>query len=70
MIGQPIKLSIGGSGRVYGILAVKNMCPRGTNACDRTNGGCNQLCLPKPDFSRQCACSDDANYECTRTLTL
>lgn len=29
VLGQPIKLSIGGNGRVYGIAAVRNTCPRG-----------------------------------------
>ena len=29
VLGQPIKLSMGGNGRVYGIVAVKNSCPRG-----------------------------------------
>jgi len=30
-------------------------------------GVCSQLCFPKPDFTYQCACSDDANSECTKT---
>ena len=29
VIGQSIKLSVGGSGRVYGIVAAKNVCPKG-----------------------------------------
>lgn len=27
--GEPIPLSIGGNGRVYGMTAVKNQCPQG-----------------------------------------
>ena len=27
--GQPLKLSIGGNGRVYGIVAIRNACSRG-----------------------------------------
>jgi nidogen (entactin) len=27
--GEPIPLSIGGNGRVYGLVAVKNQCPQG-----------------------------------------
>ncbi|RNA23250.1 nidogen-1-like isoform X2 [Brachionus plicatilis] len=68
-IGMPMKLAPGGNGRVYGVVAVKNSCQKGTNACDRTNGGCNQLCLPRPDHTRQCACSDDSNLECLKSLT-
>ena len=67
VIGQPIKLSVGGSGRVYGLYAVRNTCSKGTNACDRLKGVCSQLCFPQPDFTYQCACSDDANSECTKT---
>ena len=29
VIGQPLKLAPGGNGRVYGIVAVKNSCPKG-----------------------------------------
>jgi hypothetical protein len=29
IVGQPLKLSTGGNGRVYGIVAVKNACSRG-----------------------------------------
>ena len=47
---------------------IKIFSIKGTNACDRTNGNCNQLCLPNPDYTRQCACSDESNSECLKTL--
>lgn len=68
-VGMPIQLAPGGNGRIYGVAAVKNSCQKGSNACDRTNGGCNQLCLPRPDHTRQCACSDESNLECLKSLT-
>lgn len=68
VLGQPIKLAPGGNGRVYGIVAVKNQCQRGTNACDRNNAECQQICLPKPDHQYQCACSDNSNGDCQRRV--
>ncbi|XP_076463392.1 nidogen-1-like [Babylonia areolata] len=50
--------AIGGNGRLYGIKALKDQCPRGTNSCAFNNGGCAFLCLPTPSGGRTCACPD------------
>lgn len=55
-----LKLPVGGNGRLYGVAAVGEFCPRVTNACHRSyNGGCRYLCLPTPNGGRTCACPDD-----------
>ncbi|XP_053375002.1 nidogen-1-like [Mercenaria mercenaria] len=59
--GEPLTLPVGGNGRLYGISAVGEFCPRVTNACLRQNGGCRYLCLPTPNGGRTCACPDDVD---------
>lgn len=59
--GEPLTLPVGGNGRLYGIAAVGEYCPRVTNACMRQNGGCRYLCLPTPNGGRTCACPDDVD---------
>jgi nidogen (entactin) len=66
--GQALKLAPGGNGRVYGLTVIRTACPGGSNACERSNGGCSQLCLPRPDYSRVCACSDNAADECFKSV--
>ncbi|XP_048259530.1 nidogen-1-like [Haliotis rufescens] len=56
---DPLNLAIGGNGRVYGVTAVRDQCPRVTNGCAVNNGGCRYLCLPSPSGGRSCACPDD-----------
>ncbi|XP_064621672.1 nidogen-1-like isoform X2 [Lineus longissimus] len=66
-LGEPLKLPVGGNGRLYGVTAVRKNCPRGTNACALQNGGCRFLCLPTPNGGRTCACPDDMDdTECNR----
>ncbi|XP_043265975.1 nidogen isoform X2 [Colletes gigas] len=62
-----ISIPPGGSGKLYGIVAVPESCPRVTNACQYENGKCNkdQLCLPDGQGGRTCACADDATGPCT-----
>jgi len=48
----------GGSGRLYGIVAVPDSCPPVSNACQTERGGCppHMLCLPNASGGRTCAC--------------
>ncbi|PVD26094.1 hypothetical protein C0Q70_13762 [Pomacea canaliculata] len=57
-LGPPLPLAFGSSGRLYGITAVRDVCPRVTNACAFNNGGCTYLCLPTANGGRSCACPD------------
>jgi len=51
--------SIGGSGKLYGIVAIPQSCPWGDTACKTNNGGCKHLCLPNSRSSRVCVCPDN-----------
>uniref|UniRef100_A0A0B7B8A8 Nidogen n=1 Tax=Arion vulgaris TaxID=1028688 RepID=A0A0B7B8A8_9EUPU len=55
---KPLKQAIGGHGRVYGIAAVKDQCPRARNSCGLNNGGCKFLCLASVNGGRVCSCPD------------
>jgi hypothetical protein len=35
----------------------------GNNICGQNNGGCEQLCLPSPQSTIQCACADGFQLE-------
>jgi hypothetical protein len=35
----------------------------GNNICEQNNGGCEQLCLPSPQSTIQCACADGFQLE-------
>ncbi|WKY13835.1 hypothetical protein Q1695_004571 [Nippostrongylus brasiliensis] len=48
-------ISLGGSGKVYGILAVPKQCTGPQTACSVNNGGCPHLCLPGQEGVR-CEC--------------
>ncbi|KAK5985178.1 NIDogen (Basement membrane protein) [Trichostrongylus colubriformis] len=48
-------ISVGGSGKVYGILAIPRQCIGPATACSVDNGGCPYLCLPGHDGVR-CEC--------------
>ncbi|XP_072765184.1 nidogen isoform X3 [Anoplolepis gracilipes] len=63
----PLSVPPGGSGKLYGIVAVPESCPRITNVCQYENGRCNkdQLCLPDGQGGRTCACADDVKESCT-----
>ena len=68
MHAQEVKKFIKFFFQISSIKSLIHFLNKGTNACDRTNGNCNQLCLPNPDYTRQCACSDESNSECLKTL--
>ncbi|XP_057336518.1 nidogen-like isoform X1 [Microplitis mediator] len=59
----------GGSGKLYGIVAVPESCPRVSNVCQYENGRCHkdQLCLPDGQGGRTCACADDSTGPCTES---
>ncbi|KHJ88899.1 Low-density lipoprotein receptor repeat class B [Oesophagostomum dentatum] len=48
-------ISLGGSGKVYGIMAVPKQCIGPHTACSVDNGGCPYLCLPGQEGVR-CEC--------------
>ncbi|OWA51415.1 hypothetical protein BV898_15898 [Hypsibius exemplaris] len=49
------------SGHLRGAAFVPNQCPKMTNACEDSNGGCSAICLPLPDNTKKCVCPDHAN---------
>lgn len=67
---KPLRLPIGGNGKLYGITAVTARCPRINNACARNNGGCTFLCLPTPNGGRTCTCPDDIEPEACNQIAL
>ncbi|XP_071534542.1 nidogen [Panulirus ornatus] len=52
----------GGSGKLYGIVAVPPACPPVSNVCGVNDGGCptSHLCLPNGRGGRTCSCPDFA----------
>ncbi|KAK3852669.1 hypothetical protein Pcinc_040754 [Petrolisthes cinctipes] len=52
---------LGGSGKLYGVVAVPETCPPVSNVCGVSDGGCppSHLCLPNGRGGRTCACSDE-----------
>jgi len=66
-LNNPLELPEVGNGRLYGISAVPEECPSGSNACLLNNGGCRFLCLPTPNGGRSCECPDNVEErECNR----
>uniref|UniRef100_A0A4D5RTH0 Putative lipophorin receptor n=1 Tax=Ixodes scapularis TaxID=6945 RepID=A0A4D5RTH0_IXOSC len=57
---EPLKLPLGGNGKLYGITAVAGHCPQLTNACSHQNGGCRHLCLPSGQWGRTCHCGGNS----------
>ncbi|XP_012271445.1 nidogen-2 isoform X2 [Orussus abietinus] len=56
----------GGNGKLYGVVAVPETCPRVSNVCQFENGRCtkDQLCLPDGQGGRTCVCADNASGPC------
>lgn len=57
---EPLKLPLGGNGKLYGITAVSDKCPQLANACSHQNGGCRHLCLPSGQWGRTCHCGGNS----------
>ncbi|GMS79827.1 hypothetical protein PENTCL1PPCAC_2002 [Pristionchus entomophagus] len=55
---ESFPISIGGSGKVYGILNVPKHCHGAPTSCSVNNGGCKYLCLPSAEGGH-CACPDN-----------
>ena len=70
VLGESLRLSAGGNGKVYGVVAVRSACmQRLTNACAANGARCAHMCLPRPDRKAQCVCSDvDLDDECLPSL--
>ncbi|OWA55043.1 putative Low-density lipoprotein receptor-related protein 4, partial [Hypsibius exemplaris] len=49
---------------LLGIVFVPEECPKLSNACAVSNGGCPFICLPHPGNNKKCVCPDD-NSSCT-----
>ncbi|XP_015604569.1 nidogen-2 isoform X3 [Cephus cinctus] len=66
LLSSPLSIPPGGTGKIYGIVAVPEVCPQVSNVCQYQDGGCNkeQLCLPDGKGGRTCACADDASGPC------
>ncbi|XP_051169856.1 nidogen isoform X3 [Leptopilina boulardi] len=64
---EPLNIPAGGSGKLYGIAAVPEACPRVSNVCQYENGRCSkeQICLPDGHGGRSCVCADNAVGICT-----
>ncbi|KAH6928128.1 hypothetical protein HPB50_012119 [Hyalomma asiaticum] len=58
---EPLKLPLGGNGKLYGITAVSEKCPQLANACSHLNGGYRHLCLPSGHVHQLLRSSDMAN---------
>ncbi|OQV19428.1 putative Low-density lipoprotein receptor-related protein 4 [Hypsibius exemplaris] len=57
-------LPVGRSEFLIGIVFVPEQCPKLSNACAVSNGGCPFICLPLPDNNKKCVCPD-GNSSCT-----
>ncbi|KAI9561912.1 hypothetical protein GHT06_012874 [Daphnia sinensis] len=51
-----LQVPLGGQGKLYGIVAVPETCPRVQSTCQVASGGCNaeQICLPNGTNGRTC----------------
>ncbi|CAD6196064.1 unnamed protein product [Caenorhabditis auriculariae] len=54
------QISLGGSGKVFGILSLPKHCVGAANECGTDNGGCKYLCLPSQQGVR-CECPDNVS---------
>lgn len=55
---EPLKIPLGGNGKLYGIVSVPYQCPQMSNTCGGFNGGCNHFCLPNGKGGHTCSCPD------------
>ncbi|CAG2055236.1 unnamed protein product [Timema podura] len=64
-LNQGVDVPLGGSGKLYGIVAVPEHCHRQSNVCQFDNGQCStgHLCLPNGSGGRSCLCGDNLDTE-------
>lgn len=55
---ESFRPSLGGSGKIYGIVAVPSECAMGSSPCETDKGGCPYWCLPSANNQPACACPD------------
>jgi len=55
-VGVSLRVPFGGQGKLYGIVAVPEICPRVFSMCQAGHGGCStdQICLPNGSSSTTC----------------
>uniref|UniRef100_A0A5S6R3I4 Nidogen-1 n=1 Tax=Trichuris muris TaxID=70415 RepID=A0A5S6R3I4_TRIMR len=64
---QSMMPAAGGSGKLYGIIAVPSDCWTGESACTHNNGGCKYVCIPDRHSGRRCLCPEDVSEaECNQ----
>ncbi|CBA11612.1 Nidogen [Caenorhabditis elegans] len=59
---RSFQISLGGSGKVFGILAVPKSCVGPSTPCSEDNGGCQHLCLPGQNGA-VCECPDNVKVK-------
>ncbi|CAL2045201.1 unnamed protein product [Caenorhabditis brenneri] len=59
---RSFQISLGGSGKVFGILAVPKACVGPATPCSENNGGCQHLCLPGQNGA-VCECPDNVKVK-------
>ncbi|CAP29096.2 Protein CBR-NID-1 [Caenorhabditis briggsae] len=59
---RSFQISLGGSGKVFGILAVPKSCLGPNTPCSENNGGCEHLCLPGQNGA-VCECPDNVKVK-------
>lgn len=63
-----LDLPLGGNGRLYGIVDMRDRCPRGNNRCGSNNGDCPYFCFAKQDQTKVCGCPD-GEPSCSRVMS-
>uniref|UniRef100_A0A914XZB2 Nidogen n=1 Tax=Panagrolaimus superbus TaxID=310955 RepID=A0A914XZB2_9BILA len=53
--------SVGGGGKVYGIVSIPSKCQGTPSPCAVNNGGCEHLCLPGRQDTVSCVCPDNVS---------
>nr|CAD7429100.1 unnamed protein product [Timema monikensis] len=64
-LNKGVDVPLGGSGKLYGIVAVPEHCHRQSNVCQFDNGQCSSghLCLPNGSGGRSCVCGENLDTE-------
>ncbi|CAB3397791.1 unnamed protein product [Caenorhabditis bovis] len=59
---RSFQISLGGSGKVFGILSIPKSCAGPASPCSVDNGGCAHLCLPS-QTGAHCECPDNTKVK-------